>query len=266
MEHVLAVIPARFASTRLPGKVLAEVAGRPLVWHVWDRARQASLVADALVATDDPRVAETLRAFDVPTVMTRADHACGTDRLAEVAERVAAGLLVNVQGDEPMIDPRTIDAVVRPLLDDPSLPMATARHRLDDPRDIADPSVVKVVCDASGRALYFSRSPIPFVRDGYRPAVRNTGEENNAGTAQPPTADFQLPASHWQHVGIYAYRRDALIRFSQLPPTPLEQAERLEQLRALEHGWPIAVVETAHRSIGVDTPEDLSRVRRLLAA
>jgi 3-deoxy-manno-octulosonate cytidylyltransferase (CMP-KDO synthetase) len=274
MAKVLAVIPARYASTRLPGKVLAEVAGRPLVWHVWHQAVRASLVDDALVATDDLRVARALAPLDVPVVMTRADHACGTDRLAEVAARVEADVLVNVQGDEPMIDPRTIDAVVRPLLDDPALPMSTARHAIDDPRDVNDPSVVKVVCDRAGRAMYFSRRAIPMVRDAAPPCATgvppmprsphpNPLPEGEGTRVASPAAQCPM---HWQHVGIYAYRRDAVIRFAALPPTPLEQAERLEQLRALEHGWPIAVVETEHRSIGVDTPEDLQRVRQLLAA
>jgi len=284
---ILAVIPARYASTRLPGKVLADVAGRPLVWHVWRRTRAATLVDEVLVATDDRRVADALRPLGVNVMMTRADHSCGTDRLAEVADRVEADLLVNVQGDEPLIDPRTIDAVVRPLLDDPSLPMATARHPLTDLERINDPSVVKVICDLSGRAVYFSRSPIPFIRDaqgttgvsavqpgatgvspieegatGVSPVCGSAG----ASSSQSATPPFPKPLLHWQHIGLYAYRREAVLRFAQLAPTPLESAEKLEQLRALEHGWPIAVVETAHQSVGVDTPDDLRRVRALLAA
>jgi 3-deoxy-manno-octulosonate cytidylyltransferase (CMP-KDO synthetase) len=251
MDKVLAVIPARYASTRLPGKVIEPVAGRPMVWHVWDRARRATLVDGVLVATDDLRVVEALAPHDVPVMMTQRNHACGTDRLAEVATRVEADVLVNVQGDEPLIDPRTIDAIIGPLRDDPTLLMSTARHRITDPERIADPSVVKVVCDRHGRALYFSRSPIPAVRD--MDAASHPGE-------QKPTSLF------WQHVGLYAYRRQAVLQFAAMEPTPLERSEKLEQLRALENGWSIAVVETEHKSVGVDTPDDLARVRRLLAA
>lgn len=238
MNKVLAVIPARYGSTRLPGKVLADLAGKPLVWHVYDRTLQAALVDEALVATDDQRVIDALRPHGVRVMLTRSDHATGTDRLAEVAQRYPADILVNVQGDEPLIDPRTIDGVIRPLLDDRTLPMATVRHRLTDPERIADPNVVKVACDSRGRALYFSRSPIPYARD--------------AGT----------PAIYWQHVGLYAYRREFLLQFASLAQTELEQVEKLEQLRALENGFPIAVVETEHESLGVDTLEDLEWVRQ----
>ncbi len=246
MAKVLAVIPARYGSTRLPGKVLADLAGKPLVWHVYQRALQAELVHEVLIATDDQRVVDALRPYGAHVLLTRTDHATGTDRLAEVAHRFPSDLVVNVQGDEPLIDPGTIDAAIRPLLHDPALPMATVRHRIADARRLADPNVVKVVCDASGRALYFSRSPIPHVRE----------------------ADPSLPAApiHWQHVGLYVYRRDFLLRFASLPQTDLEKAEKLEQLRALEHGFPIAVVETEHESLGVDTLADLERARRRLAA
>ena len=243
MSNVLAVIPARYGSTRLPGKVLADLGGKPLVWHVHRRAAQARLVDETVVATDDHRVVDALRPYGVPVMLTRGDHPTGTDRLAEVAERHPSDIVVNVQGDEPLIDPGTIDAAVRPLLADPALPMATVRHRIRDARRIGDPNVVKVVCDGRGRALYFSRSPIPHVRD--------------AAPEPPPI--------YWQHVGLYAYRREFLLQFASLPQTQLEKAEKLEQLRALEHGFPIGVVETEHESIGVDTLDDLERVRRQLA-
>ncbi len=242
MCKVLAVIPARFGSTRLPGKVLADLAGKPLVWHVHHRASQAGLVDEALVATDDQRVVDALRPYDVPVMLTRADHATGTDRLAEVAGCRPSDILVNVQGDEPLIEPATIDAAVRPLLDDPALPMATVRHRIRDPKRVTDPNCVKVVCDSSGRALYFSRSPIPYVRDAASPGAP--------------------AATYWQHVGLYAYRREFLLHFAGLPQTALEQAEKLEQLRALEYGYPIGVVETEYESRGVDTLADLDWVRR----
>jgi 3-deoxy-manno-octulosonate cytidylyltransferase (CMP-KDO synthetase) len=176
--------------------------------------------------------------------MTRPDHASGTDRIAEVAAHHPAEIIVNVQGDEALIDPATIDAAIRPLLDDPSLMMATARHRISDWATIGDPHVVKVVCDAQGRALYFSRAPIPHIRD-----AADRGETSHA---------------HWQHVGLYVYRRDFLLQYAAWPQTPLEKLEKLEQLRVLEHGYPIAVVDTEYAGIGVDVPADLEWVQRLM--
>ncbi len=240
---VLAVIPARFASTRFPGKVIAPLAGKPLVAHTYARACEAGRVSEVVVATDDARVAEALAPLGIPTVLTRADHESGTDRIAEVVRDRAVDLVVNVQGDEPLIDPRTIDAAVEALIADPEAMMATARRRIDDPSQIADPNVVKVVCDVRGRALYFSRYPIPYVRD---------------------EADRALAAgAHWQHIGLYVYRRAFLLEYAQWPVSRLERLERLEQLRVLERGHAIAVVDTEYQSIGVDTPEDLERVSAL---
>lgn len=239
---VLAVIPARFASTRFPGKVISLLAGKPLVAHTYARTCEASLVSEVVVATDDDSVFEALKPFNVHVVMTRSDHPSGTDRIAEVAASSDAEIVVNVQGDEPLIDPNTIDAVVRSLLVQPDVPMATARHRIVDPVRITDPNVVKVVCSAEGHALYFSRSPIPYIRDG--------GEPN--------------PSCYWQHIGLYGYRRDFLLRYARMAQTELEQLEKLEQLRVLENGFPIAVVETEYESIGVDTPADLEQARARL--
>lgn len=236
---VLAVIPARYASTRFPGKVIEPIGGKPLVVHVYERTQMAQLVSETVVATDDERVVEALRPFGVRIAMTRAEHPSGTDRVAEVAAGSRAEIVINVQGDEPLIDPATIDETLRPLLDDSDAVMSTARRRITDPERVGNPNVVKVVCDLRGRALYFSRSPIPFVR----------GAENDC---------------HWQHIGIYAYRRDFLMHYAAMEPTPLERIERLEQLRALENGYPIAVIDTEYESIGVDTPEDLERVRERL--
>jgi 3-deoxy-manno-octulosonate cytidylyltransferase (CMP-KDO synthetase) len=241
---ILAVIPARYASTRFPGKIIALVAGKPVVFHTYKRACEASLVDEALVAADDERVVEALRPFNVPVVMTRRDHPSGTDRIAEVAERSDAEIIVNVQGDEPLIDPGTIDATIRPLLDQPDVSMSTARNLITDPEQIENPNVVKVVCDANGHALYFSRCPIPYIRDA---ADRSAA-----------------PMCYWQHVGLYVYRRDFLLRYAKMAQTPLEKLEKLEQLRALENGLKIAVVDTEYDSIGVDTPEDLEKVRRLV--
>jgi 3-deoxy-manno-octulosonate cytidylyltransferase (CMP-KDO synthetase) len=244
IPKVLAVVPARYASTRFPGKIIAPLAGKPLVWHTYERARGARLVNEALVATDDERVVEALRPYGVRVVMTRADHPSGTDRIAEVAAGSNAAIIVNVQGDEPLIDPNTIDATIRPLLEQPDVPMATARNLITRPDQIENPHVVKVVCDRYGHALYFSRSPIPYIRDA----------ADRAGS----------PRCYWQHIGLYVYRRAFLLEYARTPQTPLEQLEKLEQLRVLEHGWKIAVVDTDYETIGVDTPEDLEHVRRLL--
>jgi 3-deoxy-manno-octulosonate cytidylyltransferase (CMP-KDO synthetase) len=240
---VLAVIPARYASTRFPGKIIAQLAGKPLVHHTYTQTCKAELVTEALIAADDEKVVEALRPYGDPVVMTRPDHPSGTDRIAEVAEQTNADIIVNVQGDEPLIDPRTIDAAIQPLLEQPDVCMSTAKHQIKDWKQIADPNVVKVICDTRGLALYFSRSPIPYIRD----AADRT----------------ETPDCYWQHIGLYVYRRDFLLRYAKMAQTPLEKLEKLEQLRVLENGFKIAVVETKHRSIGVDTPEDLENVRSL---
>ncbi len=243
---VLAVVPARYASTRFPGKIIAPAAGKPVVYHTYLQAQKATLVDEVLIATDAEEVVEALRPYDARVVMTRKDHPSGTDRIAEIAANTDAEIIVNVQGDEPLIDPKTIDDTVRPLLDDPDLPMSTARNLITLPEQIENPSVVKVVCDVRGYALYFSRWPIPYIRDA--------ADRGAAATC------------YWQHVGIYVYRRDFLLRFAKMPQTPLEKLEKLEQLRVLENGLKIAVVDTEYDSVGVDTPEDLERVNALLAA
>ncbi len=242
--RILTVIPARYASTRFPGKIIAPLAGKPLVAHTYTRAIQARLVSEALVAADDPKVRDALVPLGIPVVMTRPDHPSGTDRIAEVAAHRDADIVVNVQGDEPLIDPSTIDAAIRPLLERPEVMMSTARVLLTDPEEIANPNVVKVVCDTRGDALYFSRCPIPYIRDAADRA--------------------QSPRCHWQHIGLYVYRRDFLLQYAKMPQTPLEKLEKLEQLRVLENGFKIAVVETGYEALGVDTPEDLERVRALL--
>lgn len=251
---IVAIIPARFGSTRLPGKPLSDIHGQPMVQRVYERVRRAASVARVLVATDDERIARAVAAFGGEAVMTSPHHASGTDRLAEAAAAIDADVIVNVQGDEPLIDPAAIDAVVEPFADHPSLPMATVSLPLRSLADMLSPSVVKVVVDASGNALYFSRSPIPFVRDGGPPDARAAAERALAlGLAR-------------QHVGLYAYRRDALLRFAALPRSPLEEAEGLEQLRALAAGMAIRVVPREGESgRAVDTPADLEQVRLLLA-
>ena len=238
-RKILGVIPARLASSRFPGKVLAPIASKPMLQHVWERASRASYVSRTIIATDDPRVAEVARGFGAQVRMTRSDHASGTDRVAEAAAAEDASIVVNIQGDEPLIDPNAIDLAVLPLLDDSGVAMCTLKKRIEDPREIADPNVVKVVTNRCGDAIYFSRSPIPFERD---PGARS---------------------ACFKHIGLYVYRRDFLLSYSALPAGPLETSERLEQLRALENGYPIRVVETDYDSVGVDTPEDLCRVSRM---
>lgn len=253
--NVVAIIPARYNSTRLPGKPLIEIAGKPMVLRVVERARQAASINRVIVATDDERVFQVVAGAGVETVMTSPDHATGTDRLAEVAAGLDAEIVVNVQGDEPLIEPSTIEAAVAPLLADRSIVMSTTCEPIESVEDALKTNVVKVVIDRDGFALCFSRNPIPFPRE----AVLEHGSIKAALRAQP-----ELLRAFNKHTGLYAYRRDFLLTYAELPPTPLEQSERLEQLRALEHGYRIKVVAVAHRSIGVDTPEDLKMVRRMV--
>jgi len=250
---IVAIIPARFASSRLPGKPLSEIHGKTMIERVYERARAAREVSRVVVATDDERIARVVRGFGGEAVMTSPDHPSGTDRLAEAARGIEAEVIVNVQGDEPMLDPAGIDAVARALLDDPALPMATLSLPLRRVEEMLASSVVKVVADADGNALYFSRSPIPHVRLGASSDARAAAEAAVAsGLAR-------------KHVGLYAYRREALLLFASLPPAPLEKAEGLEQLRALHHGMRIRVVPVdGEGGVAVDTPEDLERVRALL--
>ena len=242
LARVVGIIPSRYQSTRLPGKALANIAGAPMVEHVHRRASEAKLLDAVVVATDDQRIADAVDAFGGTAVMTDAIHPSGTDRLAEVAAALTGDIIVNIQGDEPTIAPEAIDSAVKLLLDRPADQMATLRRRIDDPADLANPSVVKLVTDSDGYALYFTRSAVPFVRPGH-----------------------PRPVS-WRHLGLYAYRREFLVRLASLAPTPLEQAEGLEQLRAIEHGYRIITTETLADAIGVDTPEDLDRVRQLFEA
>jgi 3-deoxy-manno-octulosonate cytidylyltransferase (CMP-KDO synthetase) len=249
----LAIIPARFGSTRLPGKPLADIHGRPMIQHVYARTRQARRVERVLVATDDERIAAAVRAFGGEAVLTSAGHATGTDRLAEAARATQAAVVVNVQGDEPLLDPAAIDAAVDGLAADPGLSLSTLSVPIRDAREMLSPSVVKVVVDARGDALYFSRSPIPGIGPAGFGSAESAAEAVRRGLAR-------------RHLGLYAYRREALLRYASLPPAPLEQAEALEQLRALHHGMRIRVVDfDGEWGPAVDTPEDLERVRALLA-
>ena len=211
-----------------------------MIEHVYRRAAAAPSVDAVVVATDDGRIAEAVQRFGGIARLTRSSHVCGTDRLAEVAEDLSCEIVVNVQGDEPLIEPEMIEEVLEPFEGDPTLHMSTLRRAISDHADYLNPNLVKVVVDRDGNALYFSRAPIPHARAG-------------ALTA-------------FAHVGLYAYRRSFLLAYARLQPTPLELAESLEQLRALEHGFRIRTIETRHESVGVDTPEDLERVRRLITA
>jgi len=231
------LIPARYASVRLPGKPLADIGGKPMIEHVYRRAAAARSIASVIVVTDDERIYRAVQGFGGTARMTSPSHQSGTDRIAEIAADVAAPLIVNVQGDEPLIEPAMIDEAVAPFSTDPALMMSTLRRRIDDESEKQNPNVTKVVVDEDDFALYFSRAPIPFVRPG-SPA-----------------------AATWRHVGLYVYRRECLMKLAALPPTQMEKSEALEQLRALEHGIRIKVVETRFDSIGVDTAEDLARVR-----
>jgi 3-deoxy-manno-octulosonate cytidylyltransferase (CMP-KDO synthetase) len=224
---------------------LADIAGRPMIEHVYARAAAAHNVDAVIVATDDTRIADVVTKFGGHVRMTRATHATGTDRIAEVAEGLDCDLIVNLQGDEPLIDPAAIDAAIEPFRSDPKLKMTSLYQRFHPSEDARDPHVVKVVVDRRGFALYFSRAPIPYVRDG------NT----NGG-----------PSASYKHIGLYVQRREFLLHVAALEPTSLERREALEQLRVLENGFAIRMIETEHDSIGVDTPEDLERVRRLLTA
>lgn len=214
-----------------------------MLQHVWERTQQSRYLHDVLVATDDVRIADVVRQFGGRARMTRADHACGTDRLAEIAFSEAATVFVNIQGDEPLIDPAAIDAAILSLDEDETVSMGTLKKKIIDPTDIVNTNVVKVITNLLGDAIYFSRCPIPYERDGRS----------------------ELPL-YFKHVGLYVYRRSFLLKYPDLPVGPLEQAERLEQLRALENGYRIRVVETDYESMGVDTPEDLERVNHLFSA
>jgi 3-deoxy-manno-octulosonate cytidylyltransferase (CMP-KDO synthetase) len=233
---VIAVIPARYDSSRLPGKALADVQGVPMVVRVWQQARAARFLSQVLVATDDERIASSIRAAGGVAEMTSREHQSGTDRVAEVAGRISADIYLNVQGDLPFIPPADLDALAAPMRDDARIQMATLATPIIDEAEWRNPSVVKVVCDAHDDALYFSRSPIPYWRD-------------QAG----------VPAGALRHIGVYGYRRDFLLEFASWPPSRLEQVEKLEQLRAMERGYRLRVVRSVAPSPEVDTPDDLVR-------
>ena len=240
---VICIIPARYASSRFPGKAIADLLGKPMIQHVYERVLKARTISFAAVATDDERIVAAVEGFGGLAIMTAATHRSGTDRIAEAVSRLDiedSDIVVNVQGDQPLFEPSQIDEVARPLLDDPAIPMSTLIYKIVREEEVRHPNAVKVVFDRDHFAIYFSRATIPYVRD--------KGHEGN----------------YYKHHGIYAYRREFLKKFTELPEGNLEKLEALEQLRALEHGYRIKVVETPYDSVEVDTPQELERVRSLI--
>jgi 3-deoxy-manno-octulosonate cytidylyltransferase (CMP-KDO synthetase) len=239
---VVGVIPARWVSTRFRGKILARIKDKPMIQHVWERARQSRLLDDVIIACDDERILQAAQGFGAKAVLTSPDHSSGTDRVAEAVKDCPAEVVINIQGDEPLIHPSVIDGLAMAIIDDEACPMATVIKAIDTREDLEDPNVVKVVIDKEENALYFSRFPIPYDRE--RAGIKNV--------------------RYYKHIGIYAYRKDFLMAFTRMPKSSLERAEQLEQLRAVEAGVKIKTVLTVMETIGVDTPGDLMRVEGLL--
>jgi 3-deoxy-manno-octulosonate cytidylyltransferase (CMP-KDO synthetase) len=239
MKSVI-VIPARYGATRFPGKSLVRIKGRPMIQWVWEAACQSRFTEQVVVATDDDRIADTAAKFGADVIMTKQSHRSGTDRIAEVADKIPSQLYVNVQGDEPLLSPSAVDDLIRSMMESPRVPIGTLAHRIESEAEWRSPEVVKVVVNRHNEALYFSRSPLPFQRA------------------------FDPKTKMLRHVGIYAFRARALAQFVALKPSALEIAESLEQLRALENGMTIQVIETKYRCLGVDTPADLARIEATL--
>jgi 3-deoxy-manno-octulosonate cytidylyltransferase (CMP-KDO synthetase) len=240
--QVIVIIPSRYGSTRLPGKPLVSLGGKPMIQHVYERAKSARMVHRVIVATDDQRIIDAVKVFGGEARMTRAEHRTGTERIAEVAAHEPGDVFVNVQGDEPLIDPTAIDTAVAALLEEPEAQIATVATAIRQAADIMDPNIVKTVLDFDSNGLYFSRAPIPWVRD----------------TKQ------DVAVKYWKHLGLYVFQRDALLEYPVLPQGELEKIEQLEQLRWLENGWKIRVAEVEHDAVSVDVPEDVERVEMLL--
>jgi len=240
-QHITGVIPARYGSSRFRGKVLAEIAGKPMIQWVYERAKQSKMLDQLFVAVDDISVLKCVEGFGGQAVMTKDNHESGTDRIAETVEHIPTDIIVNIQGDQPLLDPEMIDEAVHPMLEDMSVQMSTLKTKIEE-EDYYDPAVVKVVTDAHDFALYFSRSLIPYPRDNVAVEV-------------------------FEHVGLYAYRKDFLLLISEMPQSYLEKIEMLEQLRVMESGYKIKVIETKSKhaaGVSVDTPDDLARVERLV--
>ncbi|MEW6075679.1 MAG: 3-deoxy-manno-octulosonate cytidylyltransferase [Candidatus Omnitrophota bacterium] len=239
---VIGVIPARYSSTRFEGKVLADIAGKPMLQHVWERAKESPLLDELVIATDDERIMRAVSEFGAKAVMTARGHASGTDRIVEVVNPIDVKVIINIQGDEPLIHPTMIDSVARTLLADTALHMATIIRKIDNEEELRDPNVVKVVTDKNNFALYFSRATIPY--QGHGQEIKSV--------------------AYYKHIGLYGYTKDFLFTYRNLPPSSLEKIERLEQLRVLENGYRIKTVETKFDTISVDTPEDISKIAEYL--
>lgn len=242
MSEVIVVIPARFASTRLPGKPLVSLGGKPMIQRVYERARLATRATRVIVATDDDRIVKVVEGFGGEARITRPDHRTGTERVAEVAAHVPGDVFVNVQGDEPLLDPLAVDTAIGALLEEPAAPIATVATLIKNVADIMDPNVVKTVLDFDDNALYFSRAPIPWVRD----------------------TEGKTRVRHLKHLGLYVFQREVLLEYPTLPQGELERVEQLEQLRWMENGWKIRVAEVEHDAVSVDVPADVARVEQLL--
>jgi 3-deoxy-manno-octulosonate cytidylyltransferase (CMP-KDO synthetase) len=240
--EVIGVIPARYSSIRFEGKVLVDILGKPMIQHVWERAKQALTLDDLIIACDNELVASVAKGFGAKVILTSKDHICGSDRIIEVVNPIDVKIIINIQGDEPLVHPMMIDSIAQALLGDKKLTMATLMKKIEDPKDIEDPNVVKVVVDKNHFALYFSRAPIPHL------AVNS---------------DIKEPV-YYKHIGLYGYTKDFLFTYKNLPVSNLEKIEKLEQLRVLEEGFRIKVIETKHNTIGVDTPADLEKLKTYL--
>jgi 3-deoxy-manno-octulosonate cytidylyltransferase (CMP-KDO synthetase) len=239
---VIGVIPARYSSARFQGKILADILGKPMVWHVWERAKEALVLDDLIIACDDELVAKVVSEFGAKVVMTSKDHSCGTDRIVEVVNPLDVKIIINIQADEPLIQPTMIDSLAHALLDDAGVSMATIMKKIENEQELGDPNVVKVVVDKNNFALYFSRAAIPF-------------HAQNSEVKSP---------IYYKHIGLYGYTKDFLFTYKNLPVSNLENTECLEQLRVLEEGFRIKVIETKYETIGVDTPGDLEKVKQYL--
>ena len=249
-NRIVAVIPARYGSTRFPGKCLALIKGKPMIQWVYERTRRSQLVNRVVVATDDARIIQAVTAFGGEVLMTSLAHQTGTDRIAEVVRQLDCDIVVNVQGDEPLIQPEMIDQAVQPLVDDASIPMSTLCNRIQRRDEAFDTNVVKVVFDKNNYAMYFSRAPIPWDRDHW------SGKER--------LSEMPLAGAMYKHIGLYVYRREFLLTYTSLPQSSHEALEKLEQLRALDHGHKIKVMVTSYESFGVDIPDDLSKILKYI--
>jgi 3-deoxy-manno-octulosonate cytidylyltransferase (CMP-KDO synthetase) len=270
--EITAVIPARYQSNRFPGKPLAEIAGEPMIKHVYQRVKDVKGLDSVIVATDDERIYDKVEEFGGRVEMTSSNHTSGTDRIAEVAESLDSDIIVNVQGDEPLIEPIMIEQAVKPFYNNKDLVMGTLKKKIESKNELSDPNIVKVVTDKNNFALYFSRSTIPYKRSSRTSPEKTkiSSETLDISPVKPGLSSDEKVRKKtgntcYKHIGLYVYRRDFLLKFSEMEPTFLEKTESLEQLRALENGYKIKVVETSYNTIGVDEPDDIERVEAMVS-